>query len=145
MKMYSATYGLRRGHFINAHCITNAAIIHLLNMSLERDYVPAVMAGEYLKDAIKLLQEMYISFPIVASHLKAIRLLAERWSVNLPEDIWKMLKSTDIPSPPSGDSNIGSPLVPETLSIPTGAMDLDEELYADGDFQFDDFIVSSDE
>jgi hypothetical protein len=110
MKTYSNTYGLRRGYFVNAECIFSAAIIHLLNMSSqERSLLIAIQAAEYLLEAIKMLQEMYAAFPVVARHLKSIRKLASNWGVNLPENIRQALEIIDIPSPPSTSSNSITP------------------------------------
>jgi hypothetical protein len=101
MKQYFMTYGLRRAFFINTHCIASAAIIHLLNMSSQEEFLlGALKAAASLLDDIKILKEMHVAYPIVPVLLKAIRCLAVQWKINLPPDIREALETTDTPSPP---------------------------------------------
>jgi hypothetical protein len=87
------------------HCCMSAAIIHLLNISNQNpNPVMTIQAGEYLLEAIGMLQEMLTAFPIVARYLKVIRSLAEKWEADLPLNVRDTLKA-DFPSPASSNSN----------------------------------------
>jgi hypothetical protein len=84
----------------------SAAIIHLLNMSGPNpNVVMAIQACEYLVEAIRMLQEMVVPFPIVARYLKAIHGLATKWNEDLPANVRQALQTVDFPSPVSSNSN----------------------------------------
>ena len=84
----------------------SAAIIHLLNISNQNpNPVMAIQAGEFLLEAIRMLQEMLTAFPIVARYVTVIRSLAEKWEADLPPNVRDTLKA-DFPSPASSNSNL---------------------------------------
>lgn len=135
MNTYSNTYGLRRGYLINTHCITTAAMTHLLHMStLEPSLLVAIQAAQLLLEAVQMLREMHAAFPIVARHLKMLRRLASTWDVNLPDNIRQAL--TDIPSPTSTNSNTPA----ESTQMDFGSSLAGDELNHSDRLEMEDFI-----
>ncbi|KAH6663396.1 fungal-specific transcription factor domain-containing protein [Halenospora varia] len=107
MSLYEQTYGSRRIGFMHTHTVMTAVIIHLVTISAS-NVAPDVFeqTDVYLASAIRYLQEMEKSFPIVSRYLKAIKGLTYKWCTTIPPRVEMAVSDIDISSPSSTFSNL---------------------------------------
>lgn len=93
----SQTYGLRRNFLLMTHCLTTAAIIHVVNLTGSNP-APAIAepAAEYLCDTIYALHTMIPGAPIIERYLSVVPTLFLRWGVTAPYAVMKAMQETEI-------------------------------------------------
>jgi hypothetical protein len=97
---------MRRAFFVLVHSGMTAAIIHLVNISSQNSESKlAVEAADYLSEIIRMLHEMYPTYPIIAQYFKVIRGLVSKWVPIAPPNVRDALHAIDLPSPPSDTSS----------------------------------------
>ncbi|KAL8967897.1 MAG: hypothetical protein Q9183_002715, partial [Haloplaca sp. 2 TL-2023] len=109
LRIYKRTYGLRQIVNLAVYIAHTACTIHLLNL-------PEKSAGRDLIHGLKHLEEIAEGWPCARKTLRILSIVAQKWSIELPEEARKLLERTDVKFAAFSPVDQMSPR-PETSSV----------------------------